>query len=138
MLVVFAGPIVNGVVHYYENAGVSPLRFQFITVGGTQSYAWYDRQDSIVASMPISLGEAGKSDMFLLESFRDPNDNLVFIIYGFTWKGTYVGGLFFKNYVKPNLASFVHHWYIYQWNDVNGNELPDAYEVNTTPLAYGD
>jgi hypothetical protein len=138
VLVVFAGPIVNGVVHYYEGVGVSPLRFQYITVGGTQYYALYDRQGNVAASMPASAGQAGTSDMFLLEYFRDANNNRVFIIYGFAWKGTYVGGLFFKTYVLPNLASYTHGWYIYQWSDVNGNGLPDLYEVNTTPVKYGD
>ena len=137
VLVVFAGPIVNGVVRYYEGAGVSPLKFHPITVDGTQYYAWYDRQGNVVASMPSSAG-GGASDMFLLEYFLDANNNKVFIIYGFAWKGTYVGGVFFKTYILPNIASATHGWYVFQWDDVNGNGLPDPYEVNTTPVNYGD
>jgi hypothetical protein len=88
----------------------------------------------MVASLPSSAGQAGTSDMFLVEYFKDANNNNVFIIYGFAWKGTYIGGVFFKTYILPNIASFTHGWYIYQWNDVNGNGLPDPYEVNTTLL----
>ena len=76
--------------------------------------------------------------MFIVEYFMDANNNKVFIIYGFAWKGTYIGGVFFKTNILPNIASFTHSWYIYQWNDVNGNGLPDPYEVNTTPVCYGD
>jgi hypothetical protein len=67
----------------------------------------------------------------------DANNNKVFIIQGFAWKGTYVGGLFFKTYILPNIASFTHTWYVYRWDDVNGNGLPDPYEVNATPVSYG-
>jgi hypothetical protein len=138
VLVVFAGPIVNGVVNYYEDTGMSPLHFTYITVGGVPTYAFYDWQGNLAASMPVSAGQAGTSDIFLVEYFKDANNNNVFIIYGFAWKGTYIGGVFFKTYILPNIAGFTHGWYIYQWNDTNGNGLPDPYEVITTPVNYGD
>jgi M6 family metalloprotease-like protein len=138
VLVAFAGPLVNGLVKYYEVNGTSPVYFQWATIDGASYYAWYDRQSNMVASLPSSAGQAGTSDMFLVEYFKDANNNNVFIIYGFAWKGTYIGGVFFKTYILPNIASFTHGWYIYQWNDVNGNGLPDPYEVNMTPVSYGD
>jgi len=92
----------------------------------------------LVASFPSSAGQAGTSDMFLVEYFKDANNNKVFIVYGFAWKGTYVGGVFFKTYILPNIAGFTHGWYIFRWDDANGNGLPDPYEVNTTPVNYGD
>jgi len=138
VLVVFAGPLVNGVVNYYEDTGMSPLHFTYITVGGVPTYAFYDWQGNLAASMPVSAGQAGTSDIFLVEYFKDANNNNVFIIYGFAWKGTYTGGVFFKAYILPNITGFTHGWYIYQWNDTNGNGLPEAYEANTTPVNYGD
>ena len=135
LLVAFAGPGVNGVVDYYEDAGASPVYFQWAANG---DYAWYDRQGGLVASMPHSAGQAGTTDKFLIEYFKDANNNKVFIIYGFAWKGTYAGGVFFKTYILPNITSFTHGWYVFQWNDTNGNDLPDPYEVTTTPVNYGD
>jgi hypothetical protein len=117
---------------------MSPLHFTYITVGGVPTYAFYDWQGNLAASMPVSAGQAGTSDIFLVEYFKDANNNNVFIIYGFAWKGTYIGGVFFKTYILPNIAGFTHGWYIYQWNDTNGNGLPDPYEVITTPVNYGD
>jgi hypothetical protein len=138
VLVVFAGRGVNSVVHYYEMTEMtSPIYADYATIGGVESYSYFDRQGVVVASMPYSAGQAGTSDMFLVEYFKDANNNKVFIIYGFAWKGTYVGGLFFKTYILPNIVSFTHGWYIYQWDDANGNGLPDPYEVNATPVSYG-
>jgi len=139
VLVVFAGRAVNGVVHYYEMTEMaSPIYADYAMIGGVESYAYFDRQGNVVASLPASAGQAGTSDMFLVEYFKDANNNKVFIVYGFAWKGTYVGGVFFKTYLLPNITSFTHGWYIYQWNDTNGNGLPDPYEVITTPVNYGD
>ena len=138
VLVAFAGPLVNGLVKYYEVNGTSPVYFQWATIDGASYYAWYDRQSNMVASLPSSAGQAGTSDMFLVEYFKDANNNKVFIVYGFAWKGTYVGGVLFKTHVLPNLAGFTHGWYIFRWDDANGNGLPDPYEVNTTPVNFGD
>jgi len=138
VLVVFAGRGVNGVVDYYEDAGMSPVYAGYTNIGGTDYYAYWDRQGNLLVSMPVSAGQAGTSDMFLVEYFKDASNNKVFIIYGFAWKGTYIGGVFFKTYILPNIASFTHGWYIYRWDDVNSNGLPDPYEVNTTPVSFGD
>ena len=139
VLVVFAGWGVNGVVYYYEMTGkASPIYADYTTITGTELYAYFDRQGKVVASLPVSAGQAGTSDMFLVEYFKDANNNKVFIVYGFAWKGTYIGGVFFKTNILPHITSFTHGWYIYQWNDMNGNGLPDPYEVNTTPVDYGD
>jgi len=138
VLVVFAGRGVNAVVHYYEMTGMtSPIYADYAMIGGVESYAYFDRQGVVVASMPYSAGQAGTSDRFLVEYFKDAN-NKVFIIYGFAWKGTYIGGVFFKTNILPNIVSFTHGWYIYRWDDTNGNGLPDPYEVNTAPVNSGD
>jgi len=138
ILVAFAGPDVNGVVNYYENSGVSPVTFGYTTIDGTLYYACWDRQGNVVATMPYSAGQDGTADMFVVEYFKDANNNRVFIILGLAWKGTYVGGVFFKTYILPDIQSFTHGWYIYRWDDVNSNGLPDPYEVNTTPVSFGD
>jgi len=139
VLVVFAGRAVNGVAHYYEMTEMtSPIYADYVMIGGVDSHAYFDRQGNVVASLPVSAGQDGTSDMFLVEYFKDANNNKVFIIYGFAWKGTYIGGVFFKTYILPNIAGFTHGWYIYQWNDTNGNGLPDPYEVNTAPVNSGD
>jgi len=139
VLAVFAGRGVNSVVHYYEMTEMTPpIYADYSTIGGVESYAYFNRQDNVVASLPVSAGQAGTSDMFLVEYFKDANNNNVFIIYGFAWKGTYVGGVFFKDYILPNIGSFTHGWYIYRWDDANGNGLPDPYEVNTKPISFGD
>ena len=138
ILVLFGGRGVNGVVHYYEmTEQTSPVYAGYTKIGGIDYYACWDRQGNMVASLPASAGQAGTSDMFLVEYFTDAHNNKVFILYGFAWKGTYVGGLLFKNYILPNIGSFSYSWYIYRWDDGNGNGLPDPYEVNTTPVSYG-
>ena len=137
-MVLFAGPIVNEVVEYYESSGTTPLYFKRVTQSGITYYAWYDRANAQKASITESANMAGSSDIFMIEYFMDTNNNKVFVIYGMNYKGTYAGGVFFKTYILPNLSSFTHGWYIYQWNDSNSNGLPDPSEINTTPVSDGD
>ena len=67
--------------------------------------------------------------MFLIEAFTDANGNLVMIIYGFGWKGTFAGGLYFKNRVYPSIGTFTDAWYIYRWADQNGNGFVELNEI---------
>ena len=138
VLVLFAGPVVNEVVEYYESSGTSPLYFKRVTQFGITYFAWYDRANTQKGSITESANMAGSSDIFTIQYFTDANNNMVFVIYGMNYKGTYASGVFFKTYLLPNLSSFTHGWYIYQWNDSNSNGLPDPSEVNTTPVNYGE
>jgi len=139
VLVLFGGRGVNAVVHYYEmTEQTSRVYAGYINLGGIGTYACWDRYGNMVASLPASAGQAGTSDLFLVEYFRDAHNNKVFIIYGFAWKGTYAGGVFFRTYILPNIGGFSYSWYIYRWDDDNGNGLPDPYEVDTAPVSFGD
>jgi len=138
VLVVFGGRGVNGVVHYYEmTEKTSPVYAGYTNIGGIDYYACWRRQGNVVALLEVSTGQAGTSDMFVVEYFKDVHNNKVFIMYGFTWKGTYNGGVFFKDYMLPIIGSFTHGWYIYEWKDWNGNGLPESNEV-TRVVNYDD
>ena len=58
-------------------------------------------------------------------------------MYGYGWKGTFAAGLFFKSIVYPNLSSYSDAWYVYRWNDSNGDEFVDLNEVDQNPVAKG-
>ncbi|MGB6680980.1 MAG: hypothetical protein WBF08_06635, partial [Candidatus Bathyarchaeia archaeon] len=134
-IVLFGGPIVNAPVNYYEKNRISPLYWR--SVSGT--YYWYlaDGTRLDETAMPFSQISGGHQDMFVVESFVDNSGNNVFIVYGYGWKGTFAAGLFFKSIVYPNLSSYSDAWYVYRWNDSNGDEFVDLTEINQNPVVKG-
>ena len=138
VVVLFGGPLVNEVVHYYESNGIAPLHWVLIGgfVSGTEYY--YNRQGQPVASIPLSvLGPEGQ-DMGLIEAFMDQNGNTVIIFSGFGWKGTFVSGVYFKAVLVSQLSTMPDSWYIYSWVDGNGNGFAEVSEVNPTPVNHGN
>ena len=69
------------------------------------------------ATMPARDMVGSRRDMFIIEAFTDTNGRTVFIVYGFGWKGTFAGRLYFKNRIYPNITTFTDAWYVFEWVD---------------------
>lgn len=54
--------------------------------------------------------------MFVMEVFVDKT-NLLLVMYGFTWKGTWASGLFFKEVISKSLSSYAENYYVFHWVD---------------------
>ena len=136
-VVLVGGQSVHASVRYYDNQRIAPV---YPTVEGTMYY-WYTRAGVKLTSTAFDStlfgnGISYHQDMFVIEYFMDGNGNAVFIIYGYGWKGSFAGGRYFKSTIYPNIASYTHAYYIYQWNDLNNDGFPDLNEI--TLVTSGD
>jgi len=124
-VVVVGGPTPNWVVDYYERTGQTPLKFY----RGTTDYGFQTQTGTVVASISKTTDWA-HNDLFVVMTFQDSNGNFVLIIYGVTWKGTFAGGIFLKEVIKPNLATYTKSAYIFRWSEsVSGDGVPQASEI---------
>jgi hypothetical protein len=138
IIVLFGGPLVNEVVHYYESNGIALLHWGLVGgwVSGTEYY--YNRLGQPVASIPLSALGPGTKDMGLIEAFTDGAGNTVIIFSGFGWHGTFVAGVYFKTVLISQLPTMPDSWYIYSWTDSNGNGFAEVSEVSPTPVNHGN
>ncbi|MCK4320574.1 hypothetical protein KAW11_03070, partial [Candidatus Bathyarchaeota archaeon] len=71
----------------------------------------------------------GHEDMFVIEVFLD-GDNTVLMIYGFDWKGTWAGGIYFKEVMLENLSDYEEQYCIFHWVDDSGQDgIPQSSEI---------
>ena len=108
----FGGPAPHVAVRYYEGAGLTPVK----AAGTATHYMFLDQADAVVAALAITAVAGGHEDMFVVEVFED-GDNTIFVVYGFDWKGTWAGGIYFKEVISKNLGSYPEACYIFHWVD---------------------
>jgi C1A family cysteine protease len=139
-IVLFGGPLVNSLVHYYEENRIAPLWWSLEGgwTSGTEHYR--TRSGAEAASMTIQSLATGSSDMMLIEAFTDPNQNTVLVFSGFGSSGTFASGLYSKAVLCQggNLAGLSDSWYFYSWTDKNGNVFVEDYEVNPIASNHGN
>jgi len=136
-VVLVGGQAVHACVRYYENQRIAPV---YPSVEGTMYY-WYTRAGVKLASTAFDStlfgnGISYHQDMFVVECFQDSDGNVVFVIYGYGWKGSFAGGRYFKSTIYPNISTYTHAYYIYQWIDANNDGFPDLNEI--TLVTSGD
>jgi hypothetical protein len=140
IIVLFAGPLVNEAVHYYEQNRIAPLWWSLEGSWSTGTLYYRTRAGDVAASMPIQTVGGGSEDMMLVEAFTDANGNTVLIFSGFGWQGTFTSGFYFKDVLSQggNLAGLTDSWYFYSWTDKNGNGFVEDYEVDPTAYNHGN
>lgn len=131
-VVLSGGPIVQVLVKYYESNRIAPVYYK---AENGLAY-WFHKNGTRIEETEIDPNL--QNDMFVVEHFLDPYGNAVLIIYGFTGSGTFAGAKFFKSIIHPDIRSYTHSYYIYQWSDTNGDYFPDISEINPSPIAFGD
>jgi hypothetical protein len=131
-VVLSGGPIVQVLVRYYEKNRIAPVYY-----GSEDGKAyWYQKDGSRIDSTGIT--PTIQNDMFVVEHFLDDDGNAVLIIYGYGGRGTFAGAKYFKTAIYPNIRTYTHSYYIYQWLDTNNDYFPDLNEINPNPVAFGD
>lgn len=131
-VVVMGGRGVHNVVYYYEDRRLAPLYFSY----DATTYYLKKKDGSTAGSISIPELTGLHKDMFVLEAFTDLKGNTVLIAYGITWKGTFAAGLYLKSVIAPNLAGYSHAWYVFRWDDLNGDGMIDLNEISQ--VASGD
>jgi len=115
----------NWVVDYYERTGQTPLKAY---VGATE-WGFETQAGTKVAWLPATA-DFTHNDLFVIMVFQDSNSNFVLIIYGLGWKGTFAGGILFKEVIAPSLATYMGKAYVYQWKDAGAVDgVPQASEI---------
>ena len=126
VLVAFDGPGVNTAVYYYENmTATSPV--YFLQEGERNSFvvrATGQKYDVPNAASNPASGD----DLFLLETFK-AEGRRVYVMYGFTWQGTFAAATFLNTHVRSHFSEFTNDWFIYEWKDAtsgtSANSFPD-------------
>jgi len=127
---------IHACIRYHEDSHIgsqdgnwlAPVRFAENT-----SHYWFENQTyAVVGMLPISAVRNGHEDMFVIDVFPD-GDNTVLIIYGFDWKGTWAGGIYFEEVMLENLSDYEKQYYIFHWVDDSGQDsIPQSSEIGMT------
>jgi hypothetical protein len=122
----FGGPCPQKTVGYYETAGVTPVKF-----AANETHYMFVTQSSVTAtSLSKTTVNSGHEDLFVIEVLMDKT-NLIVIMYGFTWKGTWASGLYFKEVILKNFNDFSERCYVFHWIDDTGqNGIPESSEIH--------
>jgi thermitase len=125
-VVLLGGPCPQKTVEYYENAGITPLKF----AANTTHYMFTTQTNLTVAALNKTTANSGHEDMCLIEVFMNKT-NLILIMYGFTWKGTWAGGIYFKEVISKNLNDYAENsCYVFHWiDDVTQDGIPQRNEI---------
>jgi subtilisin family serine protease len=126
VVVLFGGPCAQKTVGYYEEEGLAPLRF---TANSTH-YMFVTQANVTVAALGRNKVVSGYEDMFIIEVFTDKT-NLFVIMYGFGWKGTWAGGIYFKEVISHNFNDYSEGCYLFHWIDDSAQDgVPQSSEIH--------
>lgn len=124
--VLVGGPCALKTVQYYEDAGLTPLRF----AANVTHFMFVSRAGVVVAALNKAAVESGHEDMFVVEVFAD-GPNFVLVLYGFTWKGTWASGVYFKEVIVKTLSVFSGDGYVFHWVDKGKRDgVPKSGEIH--------
>lgn len=121
----FGGPCTHKAVKYYESALLAPVKF----AANTSHYMFVAQNGTVLATLLKTIVDSGLEDLIVMEIFKD-SSNTILIIYGFDWKGTWAGGICFKDLIVNNF-SYDKTCYIFHWIDTQpNNEVPGSSEIH--------
>jgi hypothetical protein len=125
MQVVVGGPFGQSLIRYLDMAGVTPI------------YSTYDNGEQFRlrsgGTPPVNVtGSTDVQDWFIIETVVDPTSGtLMFAIDGFQLQGTTAGVWYFANHILPSLSSYTDSYYVFEWNDVDGDKQPSSADTFT-------
>jgi hypothetical protein len=112
-VVVFAGgPCVQPSVDYYEGAGFTLVQFWH----NISHFGFVDETSRLVGALSRETVASGAEDLFVAEIFED-GKNVILVVYGFSWRGTWAGGVFLKGAACDGLNEFGEACYVCHWVD---------------------
>ena len=124
-IVIFGGRFASKVMQYYESQGLAMV---WLDVNAT--YYTFKRIDNgqTLYSVAISTYNPSVMDYFVIQAFKD-GSRTVLTQWGISAQGTYASGLCFADLVWPHIADFVDSYYIYSWEDLNGDGMQTTNEM---------
>jgi hypothetical protein len=131
-IVLFGGRCASKVLNYYENNSISKIRYSY-----NATHALFIEQSTgrIAYAVPYATYNPSARDYFVVQAFSDGN-RTVLSQWGISAYGTYASGLCFDDIVWPNITNYANSYYIYCWQDLNGDGLATTNEI--TLVASGN
>jgi archaellum component FlaF (FlaF/FlaG flagellin family) len=126
----FGNPNCHKSVKYYENAGLTPIKLG----QNSTHYLFINKAGIIIASLPINSVDTGREDMFVIYVFKEGSVEFL-VAYGLGYKGEWACVVYIVDVIIKNLTSFNETFYIFKWNDLNGDGVPQSIEVRN--IAHG-
>jgi hypothetical protein len=116
------------VAQFFQNAEIAPLK----QVGEGDRYEIRRMSDDTLVAGTLQSNANATHDIILFQVIRDPaTGTLVFNVAGFNQSGTAAGAWYFQNVMVPSIATFTKAWYVYEWTDGGGNQMPDGSDTFT-------
>jgi len=126
VVVLFGGPCPQKTVGYYENMEKTPLRF----AANATHFMFVTQANVTIAALSRVNTYSGHEDMFTIEVFKDKT-NLIVIMYGFGWKGTWASGIYLKEVISKNLNAYSENCYVFHWIDSPSQDgVPQSNEIH--------
>jgi thermitase len=133
-VVLFGGPCAQKTVERYERLELAPLKF----VANATHFMFQTQSNRTVAALSLTLTDFDHEDMFAMEVFTD-GSNLIVIMYGFTWKGTWASGMYFKDVISKDFNAYSESYYVFHWIDDSGqDEVPQSSEIHMETKLSGN
>ena len=129
VVVFVGGPCAQSSVSYYENAGFTLVKFD----SNSTHYEFVNQTGNLVAALSREAVSSGHEDMFVIEVFSDEG-NTILVIYGFSWKGTWAGGTYFKEVLSNNINNYSKTCYVFHW--IDDDEQDGIPQSSETRLEY--
>ena len=127
-MVVFGGRAAGKTVKYYEDTGTAR-----ITYSGNATHHRFMKGSTVVYAVAISTYNYNKADYFVVQIYLDvwqrEVPRTVLSMWGFAHTGTYASGVYFSDYIYPNLASQTQGYCICKWTDVNNDGIQQLDEI---------
>jgi hypothetical protein len=128
-VLMFGGPLPLTSVNYLESQSLTPVYFKSDSRSNNTHLEFVETATGIAkVDVLASSIDLKHEDYFVIMGVIDKNGNNVFISYGFDGKGTWAAGIFLKS-VSPNIQAYTNSYYIFHWNDTNGNGVPQPSEM---------
>ncbi len=120
------GPFGQPMIAYLDQ-GDMPV----VPWGDATTYAFIDRAGADIVRMPAASVTTGH-DYFLVAMTTEPQSGTAIVAsYGFLANGTRAAAWYFANVLVPSRATRTKRWYVYEWTDIDGLEMPDEGDTFT-------
>lgn len=76
---------------------------------------------------------------FVVLTFKDTEKSITFlVVYSFDWKGMWAAGTYLTRIISKSLRDYCGAYYVFSWNDLNGNSIPELeQQAEVTLVASG-
>ena len=127
----------NFLENYYENtAAATPVHARLNTATNMYEFV-HVASGTVVASIAADTDFSHHDLVVIMTVYpwktASVRANDILIIYGISWRGTWAGGIYFKEVLWGSSATWMHigwNYAILTWNDTNGDTYPTANEIS--------